>query len=122
MKINFTAETKYVPEFNDNHKLPEAEQLRTVCSVIEIAEYFHILDVLQQIGFTSGDQKSLNLSQMATLAKEAGPYVTKYVKFEGNENFSASDVVKFPAFFPLVTELLFKLVEIASPKGQDVKN
>ncbi len=122
MKIAFSKSVEYTPEFHKNKELPITEQLIATCGVIEINEYFHILDVLQNVGFKEGDQNSLTLAQMALLSKEAGAYLLKYVKLTGNDGFSLEDVVKYPKFFPLTTELLFKLVEIASPSDQDVKN
>jgi hypothetical protein len=122
MRAGFSFTKKFVPTFKGNDVLPEAEQLVAELSMPNTQDLFAVLDSLNRAGFKSGEASSLNIEQITQLAAEAGHYVPKYVKLTGAEDFSIEDVIKYPPFFNLATELLFALVKFAQPTEDDVKN
>lgn len=122
MKSGFSLTKRYVPNWKGNDKLDAAQQLVAVLSMPNVNDLFSILDRLSAAGFTSGSDSKLSMEQATKIAKEAGQYVPVYVKLENAEDFSVSDVITFPPYFTLATELLFALVQFAQPSEDDQKN
>lgn len=123
MKIAFSKEVRFVPTFNDNKSLPDAEQITTLLSPLTLGELLDVLDILRSANFEKGEVKDLSTTQMRMIVSQAGKYLPTNVKrLEGNEGFDLSDVVSYAQFFGLATEIVFELVRISSPSGPDVKN
>lgn len=122
MKANFSLTKRFVPEWNGNRDLDGASQLVAVLSMPTVQDVFSILEKLSASGFKQGDNASLSMSQATQIAAEAGDYLPQYVVLENAEDFEMNDVIKYPPFFPLATELLFALVQFAQPSEADVKN
>lgn len=122
MKAGFSLTKRYVPKFKGNSELPGGEQMIAVLSMPEVQDLFSILDRLSAAGFKKGTNQDLSMSQATQIATEAGQYIPKYIKLENAEDFSVTDVIKFPPYFGLATELLFALVEFAQPNETDEKN
>lgn len=122
MKTGLSLTKRFVPKFKGNQDLPVAEQLIATLSMPSVQDLFAILDRLSAAGFKSGEASGVSVSQAGKIAVEAGAYIPKYVKLEGNEDFSLDDIIKYPPYFPLAVDLLFALVDFAQPTEADVKN
>jgi hypothetical protein len=122
MKAGFSLTKRFVPSFNGNKDLPTEQQLIAVLAMPEVQDVFAILERLSAAGFKAGEASSVSMSQATQIAKEAGQFIPKYVKLDNAEDFSVGDVIKYPPYFPLATELLFALVDFAQPNEADVKN
>lgn len=122
MKIEFSREVKYVPDFNKNKELPENEQLIVNIKVMSLGDLLDLMDVLKQANFEKGDVKDLTPGQMKTIVTQAGKYIPKYCKLEHAEGFSVEDLAQFAVFMPLATEVLFTLLNSSSPNADDAKN
>jgi hypothetical protein len=123
VKVNFKKSVPFTPEWNDNKKLPEADQLHLTLSPLDVGEALHLMATLQDGGFDSGEVKTLKVEQSKALIESCGKYIPAHVtEVRGNEDFDMEDVVKYLAFMTLAAEILFKLIEISQPTEQDVKN
>lgn len=122
MKVQFSKEVKYVPAWHNNKALPEAEQLGVVLKPLKMGELLDVLDILKAAGFNEGDEKTLSTTQMRTIAAEAGKYLQSHALLANAEDFSLQDVTEYPEFFGLAAELIFELVRLSQPSGQDAKN
>lgn len=122
MKVAFSKEKKYVPDFNGNKELPEAEQLVAYIKPLKSGEVIDLTDVLKEAGFEKGDSKQMSSHQMKTVVQQAGHYLPTYVRLEGNDGFTIQDVADYTPFLALATELLFVLMNFSSPNQDDVKN
>lgn len=122
MKVQFSKETTYVPEFNKNRELSVEEQLSVKIKVMSLLDLLDLTDVLKSAGFEKGELKDMSVEQMKTIVKEGGKYIGKYCTLAGNDGFDISDVTGYAAFMPLATELLFTLLNTSSPSPADVKN
>lgn len=122
MKIEFSREVKYVPDFNGNKELPEGDQLVVNISIMSLVDLLDLMDVLKQAKFEKGDVKDLTPGQMKTIVTQAGKYIPKYCKLEHNDGFSVDDLAQFAIFMPLATEVLFTLLNVSSPNVTDAKN
>jgi hypothetical protein len=123
MKAGFSLTKRFVPTFNGNASLNAADQLVAVLSMPVVEDIFAILERLSAAGVAKEDEPAnISLARATNIAKEAGIYIPKYVKFENAEDFTVDDVIKYPPYFPLATELLFALVNFAQPNETDVKN
>lgn len=122
MKVAFSREVPFTPVFNDNAKLPEEEQLKFKLKPMNTLDLLDLTDVLKTAGFTEGEVTDLNSDQMKSIVKEAGKYVPKYSAMTGNDGFTMDEVIGFPAFLSLASEVLFQLLTISSPTKADTKN
>lgn len=121
MKAGFSLTSRYVPDWNKNKSLPEKDQLVATLSMPTVQDVFSILDRFSANGVTGAvdTSVSLGMKRNTAIAAEAGEYLPKYVKLEGNEDFSVEDLVKYPPYFALAVELLFALVSYAQPNEAD---
>lgn len=122
MKAGFSLTKRFVPTFLGNDKSDAAAQLVAVMKMPVVEDVFAILDRLSDAGFKKGESDQLGLAQATKIAAEAGQYIPKYIVLENAEDFTVDDVIKYPPYFPLATELLFALVNFAQPTEADVKN
>lgn len=122
MKITFSRERDYTPEFNDNKALPEDDQLHASIKVMTLHDILDLGDAFKTVDFETGDMKDMSLEQMKTLVTGAGKYVPKYVTLRGNDGFTLEDTVTYPQFLGLATELLMALLTFSQPTPADVKN
>lgn len=122
MKVAFSKELPFTPEFQDNKKLPVEQQLSFLVKPMTTLDLIDLTDVLKTVGFTQGEVKDLTTEQMKTIVKEAGKYVPKYSTMSGAEGFSMDEVIAYPAFLALASEVLFQLLNVSSPNKDDVKN
>lgn len=122
MKFEFSHEIVYVPEFNKNKELPEAEQLTVKIKPMKLADLLDLTDVLKKAGFEKGDSKDATPEQMRAIVGSGGKYVPQYCTLVGAEGFDLSDVVTYAHFLALATEILFTLITKSSPVVADVKN
>jgi hypothetical protein len=122
MKVNgFTKVQVYVPEWNGNRNLIEAEQLRAELTVLTLQELIDVQDTLAQVQVQEGEKVSAE--KLKTLIRLNVPVFFKHVRFTGgNEGFEVSDVAEYAHFFELAMELLKRLSVISQPSEQDVKN
>lgn len=122
MKIEFSREVNYVPEFNGNKELSESEQLVVHIKVMKLADLLDLMDVLKQAKFEKGDVKDLTPGQMKAIVTQAGKYIPLYCTLEHAEGFAVEDLAQFAVFMPLATEVLFTLLNVSSPNVADAKN
>lgn len=122
MKVAFSKETAYVPDYNENKTLSEPDRLSVTVKTMTLLDLLDLTDTLKQAGFVQGDVKDVTIDQMKTIVGSAGKYVPKYCALVNAEGFNVEDVVTYPTFLPLATELLFNLMNSSSPSEADVKN
>lgn len=122
MKVAFSKEVPFVPEFQKNKELPLEEQLSFKLKPMITLDLIDLTDVLKTVGFTAGEQTDMTTDQMKTVVKEAGKYVPKYSTMSGADGFTIEEVIGYPAFLALASEVLFQLLNISSPNTADVKN
>lgn len=123
MKVQFSREVRYIPAWNGNKDLPGVDQLAVTLSPLKMGELLDVLDILKRADFKQGTEQQLTADQMRTIVAEAGKYLPAHVtKFDGAEGFTLDDAVNYSEFFGLAAELIFELVRLSSPSGQDVKN
>jgi hypothetical protein len=123
MKVQFSKEVRYIPLWKGNKDLTGNDQIAVSLAPLKLGELLDVLDILKRADFQQGTEQQLTAMQMRTIAVEAGKYLPEHVvKFEGAEGFSLDDVVNYADFFGLAVELIFELVRLSSPTGQDAKN
>ena len=122
MKFEFSHEITFIPDFNKNKELPEAEQITVKIKPLILFDLLDLTDVLKQAGFEKGDSKDVSQEQMRAIVGQGGKYVPKYCSLIGAEGFDLNDVVNYAHFLPLATEILFTLITNSSPTVADVKN
>jgi hypothetical protein len=123
MKSGFSKSVLFVPKYNGNEALPEADKLKAICKPMSNGDVFLLADTLSGFGVKKTEEKDkLDSTQVQSLIGSCGEFVPRYVELQGNEDFTIQDVVTYMHYFDLAVELLFKLVEISQPTKADVKN
>jgi hypothetical protein len=121
MKSGFSLTQKFIPEWNDNKKA--SEPLVATLKMPTVQDLFTILERFQANGVDGkADSADVGLKRATSLALQAGEYLPKYVTLDNAEDFNINDVISFPPYFVLATELLFALVKFAQPDEADEKN
>lgn len=119
MKIKFSKTVEYIPTWRSNTELAPSEQIRTQLNVLQFNDLLQIMEEFQKKG---ADGKP-DARAVSTLAIGLLP---RYVKIENlhddNGAMTIDQIVQYPSFMDLSTELLGKLSEISMPGDRDEKN
>src|SRR5260221_13932688 len=101
MKVEFSREVVFIPDFNKNKELPDDQQLKVKLKVMSLLDVLDLTDVLKNAGFDKGEVKDLTHDQMKMVVLEGGKYIPKYASLIGAEGFTIEDVIGYATFFPL---------------------
>lgn len=124
MKIKFSREVPYTPEWNGNRELPEGEQVRTTIKPMTVED---LLIVMEAMGRRPGQEAGSAVQvDVGKLISEAGAMLPKYVDITGLDDDSGpvttKDLLTFGAFIPLASELLMECVRVSMPSETAEKN
>lgn len=127
MKVKFSLVTEYVPEWNKNRELPEAEQCKASLKTLESMDLLELADALERQGLEGTvDTAQMSAKDIKSLVAETGRLLPKYVTIEGIEGddgpITLEQVTTYPDFMELAVELLMKLASNSQPTEDDVKN
>jgi hypothetical protein len=128
MRVQFSKCVAYVPDWNDNKALPEAERVTTKLNVLAMGDLLLLMDTFQKQGIEGKvDSDSLASVNLSPILNQVGTLVPKYCQISGlswedGSPVSADDVASVPNFLHLAAELLMKLAEISTPSEADEKN
>ncbi len=129
MQIEFSLDHPYTPEWRGNDKLPEAEQFTATLSIMDVADLMFLLDTFSEAGIEGQvEQDELSTEQLKPILKSVGHLLPTYVKIINLRNkktgteITVEEIVKYPYFLPLASELLMRLAEVSSPSEDDTGN
>ena len=129
MKYQLSKEVNFTPEWNANLDLPEEEQVAFVLKVLSMGDVLLLMDTLESASDDEGNVSSetLDVGMTTRLVNAARELLPKYASMSGLEGLAAEaidvdTICEYPQFIGLITEVLFKLIEISQPNGADTKN
>jgi hypothetical protein len=128
MKVNFTPESEYVPEWNGNRDLPDDEQIKMNLSVLSMGHILNLMDIMEQAGHSGQtDDQALDVATTKKLVEMAQEILPQYVKdFRGLEVDSGPIALEaisdYPQFMALIVEITFELINRSSPNEDDKGN
>lgn len=127
MKVKFSLLTPYVPEWNGNRELPEAEQCKASLKTLESMDLLELADALERQSLEGEvDTTTMTAADIKSLLSETGRLLPKYVEVSGIEGddgtITVEQIVKYPDFMELAVELLMQLANISQPAEEDIKN
>lgn len=131
MKYKLSKEVNFVPEWNGNKDLEQAEQVKFVLKVLSMGDVLLLMDTLESSGVADEDgnvnSETLTAGTTTQLVNEAVRLLPQYTSMEGLENedgeeITVNNICEFPQFIGLITEVLFKLIEISTPNDGDSEN
>jgi hypothetical protein len=130
MKVAFSREVVYVPEWNGNRDLPPNEQFSCTLTPLEMNDLFVVVDALSEVGAKAGTEDNLgaleNIAGIKTLVQNVGHILPKYVKVEGIEDdtgpITIDEILKYPVYMNLMGELIAQLSNISMPNEEEVGN
>ena len=131
MKYNLSRDVDFVPDWNKNKSLEEAEQVKFNLKVLSMGDVLLLMDTLESSGAADADGNvnsgDLGVGTTTQLVNEATRLLPKYVTMEGLEDeagevIGVDTITEYPQFIGLITEVLFKLIEISTPNDGDLEN
>lgn len=128
MKIAFSLKRPFVPEFNGNRDLPEADQIKCVLTTLDNFDLLELGDAFNRAGMTDGeiDTSQITTEQARILLDATVTIIPKYTELTGLEGddgpLTIEQIVRFPDFQLLATELLVELARISAPTDADRGN
>jgi hypothetical protein len=127
MKVKFSLTREFVPEWQDNRELPDAEQCKCQMKTLESMDLLELADALERQGLEGTvDTGKMSAKDIKLLLEETGRLLPKYVtveNLEGDEGqVTLEQIVTYPDFMELAVELLMQLANISQPTDDDVKN
>lgn len=127
MKVQFSRDKVFVPDFNGNKSLPEEQRITVKIGVMEMADFVDIAEALQVVGNGEISSDKLDPEQLKAMVKSAGQYLPKYASDlknleDDNGPVDVTGLLKFPIYFGLAAEILLAIVEASSLSEADVKN
>lgn len=130
MKANFCRSVKYVPAWNKNNELPEAEQMHVMLKPLNMGDLLDLMDAIQVIqGIDPQDTNSLkkvNAEAFRKMMDSAGHLLPKYAEVHNLEDESGpvdtATLMSFPYYLELAAEILTQLASVSMPSEDDEKN
>lgn len=128
MKIKFSLKRPFTPEFNGNRDLPEADQIKCILTTLDNFDLLELGDAFSRAGMNDGelDTSTISAEQARVLLDATVSIIPKYTEMTGLEGddgpLTVEQIVRFPDFQELATELLVQLAQISAPTEADAKN
>ena len=128
MKLKFSLKRPYTPEFNGNRELPEAERIECVLPTLDNFDLLELGDAFTRAGMQDGnlDTSAITAEQARVLLNATLNIIPKYTELTGLEGddgpLTIEQIVRFPDFQALATELLVTLAQISAPTEADTGN
>ncbi len=131
MKYNLSRDVDFVPEWNGNTSLEVAEQVKFNLKVLSMGDVLLLMDTLESSGAADADgnvnSEDLGVGTTTQLVNEATRLLPIYATMEGlvdedSEVIGVDTITEYPQFIGLITEVLFKLIEISTPNDGDLEN
>lgn len=119
MKIKFSKTVHYVPTWRGNAELTPSEQITAALNVLQFNDLLQIMEEFQKKGIDGKpDARAISSLAMSLLPR----YVTIENLNDDDGPMTIEQIVQYPSFMDLSTELLGKLSEISMPGDRDEKN
>jgi len=131
MKYHLSKEVDFAPEWNGNAVLPDEEKVKFVLKVLSMGDVLLLMDTLETSGAADEEgnvnSEDLTVGTTTQLVNEATRLLPKYAIMEGLEDeegavIGVDTITQYPQFIGLITEVLFKLIEISTPNDGDLGN
>ncbi len=125
MKIAFSREVKYIPDWNGNKSLPENEQCTAILIPLQMSDLVGLVEVIQEFeGGEDGEVKVPMEKAVGVLGKinHLKDNITINNLEDESGPVTSDDIVKFPRFMGLTMELYNQLAAISMPNEDDEKN
>ena len=118
MKVSFSKLVRFIPTWHGNDKLPEADQIKATLSVMSFSDLLKLSE-----GFGKNTDGNVDAEKVFHMAEDLIPkYVTVENLSTDDGPANQNDLVVYPIFMGLATEILIKLSEISTPRDNDEKN
>lgn len=121
MRVQFSKQIVYTPEWNGNKELPPADRVTVDLKVLEFNDLLKLIDVFQNSKTDDGK----NVDQMK-IVSEAFHLIPKYAVinnlFDNDGPVTSETVPNYGLYLPLCSEILTQLSKISMPTESDEKN
>ena len=128
MKVDFSTELLYTPEWNGNRELEEHERIFATLKPLTLSEMIDLMDVLSYVSNVQGTTNisTADTKKIGELLVSLAPIFEKNVHLQGLEgqkgSLTSTDILQYQYFMDLTTEIMNKLVELSMPSVASEKN
>lgn len=124
MKVKFTRSATYVPEWNGNKELPEKEQISVDIRPMEFGDLLEFFDAIGGAQAAMEGSTQLDTSAILKIAPSVlSKYVDKVENLEdGDGPVQLHDLMKYPVFMGLASEIIMEIAKISTPQEEAEKN
>lgn len=124
MKAKFSKRIKYIPEFDGNRQLPEAEQIVSYLMPLKVNDLLSLMDNLQSVKL---ENPSSETKELKDLIDNCGELLPRYCELTNltdadGEALTAKDITEYPYFLGLSGELLSQMAAVSMPDDEEVGN
>jgi hypothetical protein len=123
MKVKFSREITYFPEWNGNRTLPAEDQIKAIIKPMKVGD---LLTVMDAMGTKPGEEVDRNSMDLTRLFTETAHILPKYVTVAGLEDeqgpVTIEDMLNFGHYVPLATELLMECARASMPSDNTEGN
>jgi hypothetical protein len=118
MKHTFSRNVPYVPEWNGNRSLPPDQQITAVIKPLKVNKLLILMDALG--GMRGGtDPNMLGRAEVTKVLKEVGHLLPEHVAItnleDGDGPVPMEDIIEYPIYMSLATELLMQCATVSMP-------
>lgn len=133
MEVKFSKKVPYTPVYNNNRELEKKKQIKTFIQPLTMDDLLTLMDAIQTVedkGAEGGIDKTTimeNMEGFKELVEQVGEFLPKYCEVnnltsEDGEVFTVEDVIKYPYFLELASELLTEMATVSMPDEEEIKN
>ncbi len=128
MKIKFSLKRDFVPEFNGNRDLPEVDKIKCILTTLDNFDLLELGDAFSRSGMQDGelDTSKISAEQARILLDATVSIIPKYTELTGLDGddgpLTVEQIVRYPDFQELATELLVELARVSAPTEADTGN
>jgi hypothetical protein len=117
MKIKFSRESTFIPEWNGNRALPEAEQVKCILRPMEVQDVMLIMDAMGgQRTVVDGVAPQVDAAKFVTACSSLMPKYVTIENLDGEDGpIKVEELTRFAAFVPLAAEILMQCANTSVP-------
>lgn len=118
MKHKFSRSVRYVPEWNDNHKLAVDQQMVAQIKPLKVDNLIRLVDALGGVKSVA-DPSALQTTDLSKVVVECGDILPAHVTLSGLEDEDGpvpiEDIIQYPVYIGLAAELLMRCASVSMP-------
>lgn len=126
MKVKFSSETKFLPEWNGNLKAPAAEQISCIIKPLVLGDMMILMDAMGSVSSSDGKPMQITGEQAMRLVSAAKDILPKYVQLNNLEDddgpVGLDKITTYAQYLPLAAEIIMACINSSTPNQETEGN